>query len=154
MYHGQIMTQNTIPRKALIPTYREAVSRVNHWLVDTYGPATKCESNICERLPSRGYQWVLLHGKIHAQKRENYIQLCIPCHQKYYTQSSVPDVEIDDIRLSGGSGKILSQRKQPGINVMISRRAHARISKAASTSKPRRTLREQINIDNKLPQGE
>lgn len=68
----------------------------HHWLRYHHGKAIKCENKSCyyprkmrkqNRItlvvkPSM-FQWALLKGKEHEQKRENYIQLCPSCHTKY-----------------------------------------------------------------------
>ena len=68
----------------------------HHWLKNNYGKASKCENTNCiypRKLQRRGkvifakepkmFQWALLKGKRHEQKIENYIQLCVSCHEKY-----------------------------------------------------------------------
>lgn len=68
----------------------------HHWLKYHYGKASECENKECvypRKVQRRGvsmvidkpsmYQWALLKGKQHAHKRENYIQLCVSCHEIY-----------------------------------------------------------------------
>lgn len=70
----------------------------HHWLKYYYGKANHCENPTCiyPRLVRRRgstkkilitepklYNWSLIKGKHHSQKRENYIQLCASCHEFY-----------------------------------------------------------------------
>ena len=46
---------------------------------------------------------------------------------------------------------MIKNKKKKGINVTVSPKAHEVMSKESFHAKPRRTLREHINIINKLP---
>lgn len=45
----------------------------------------------------------------------------------------------------------VKKKKEPGVNVTVSKEAHEAMWREAIKAKPRRTLREQVNIMNNLP---
>lgn len=55
---------------------------VHYWLKQNYGKASKCESADCLGI-SKNYQWAKIRDKKYEKKRENFINLCVSCHQKY-----------------------------------------------------------------------
>lgn len=57
-------------------------ARIHHWVRTTFGKANKCENPKCEG-KSHTFDWALRKGKNHEKKRQNYMQLCRPCHIKY-----------------------------------------------------------------------
>lgn len=46
------------------------------------------------------------------------------------------------------------KKREKGVNVTVSPKAHSKMSKEALAAKPRRNLREHINIINNLPKEE
>lgn len=67
---------------------RREYDKIHYWLRRTFGSATKCEDENCQK-KSKTYQWALLKGKEYIKKRENFIQLCKSCHTKYdFTEES------------------------------------------------------------------
>lgn len=55
---------------------------IHAWLKINFGKANKCENPNCPK-KSKYFQWSLKKGFKHSHKRENYWELCIPCHLKY-----------------------------------------------------------------------
>lgn len=55
---------------------------IHYWLKKNYGVAVKCENEKCPNKQSR-FEWALKKDKKYEYKRENYIQLCRSCHNKY-----------------------------------------------------------------------
>lgn len=54
---------------------------LHDWVRDNYGTPIKCDSKDCERR-STNYQWSNVSGK-YKRTRDDWQQLCIPCHKKY-----------------------------------------------------------------------
>lgn len=61
---------------------------IHYWLTRTYGKPSSCIH--CQKHGSQNskdgrwnIQWALIKGKKHERKRENYIPLCVLCHNKY-----------------------------------------------------------------------
>lgn len=61
-----------------VPQY----SNVHSWLKYNFGSANKCENKECSNM-YKIFHWALLRGKVYEKVRENFIQLCMSCHQKY-----------------------------------------------------------------------
>lgn len=57
-------------------------SSVHHWLRYNYGKAQKCENKKCAGV-STTYQWAKKQGKEYDYQRENFLELCVPCHFDY-----------------------------------------------------------------------
>lgn len=59
---------------------------IHQWLRKHYGSANKCESQMigieCGG-KSETFNWSKLQNKQYERKRENFIQLCRSCHNKY-----------------------------------------------------------------------
>jgi NUMOD3 motif len=55
---------------------------IHLWLRKTYGKASCCKNKSCEKL-SFVYDWAKIREKKYERKRENFIELCRKCHQKY-----------------------------------------------------------------------
>lgn len=46
------------------------------------------------------------------------------------------------------------KKKEPGVNVMVSLKAHKVMSKKAGSYKPKKTLRQHVNIINEIDENE
>lgn len=55
---------------------------IHEWLKRIYGKANKCDNVNCQKKSER-YEWALLREKNYDYNRENFHQLCRPCHSKY-----------------------------------------------------------------------
>lgn len=51
------------------------------WLKNNFGSAIMCENKKCPKR-SKNYQWANISGK-YKRNRNDYFQLCIPCHHTY-----------------------------------------------------------------------
>lgn len=52
------------------------------WLNITYGKADRCENKKCLKI-SQTFHLAKLRGKNYERKRENFIMLCVSCHNRY-----------------------------------------------------------------------
>ena len=52
------------------------------WLKTNFGKADECQNMDCKGR-SKTYHWALKKGFKYEHKRENYLKLCVSCHQLY-----------------------------------------------------------------------
>lgn len=62
-------------------TYDSNYSNTHHWLKYHFGKAKKCER--CKGKSQKRYEYALIKGKKYEKKRENFMELCSPCHKIY-----------------------------------------------------------------------
>lgn len=55
---------------------------IHDWLAKEYGRANECQNSWCLG-KHKLFHWAKLEDKKYERKRENFIKLCVRCHNRY-----------------------------------------------------------------------
>lgn len=85
--------------------------KVHYWLRKKYGTPKYCESKNCKG-ESNTFDWCLKEGRLHQNKRENYLRLCRKCHVKYDWNEEKEKQWKEKSKLSRSKENILKRSSQ------------------------------------------
>jgi len=54
---------------------------IHMWIKSHWGRPNHCD--FCGKKEKRRYEWANISGKYNRQNKEDWFQLCVPCHRKY-----------------------------------------------------------------------